>query len=80
MSKIAFVLGPPCVTIFKSTPWPETLRKAANRCVEADSHAIVAALSQASMLAPDNEQIYPLFGNGHASERVCRTLLDQATR
>jgi UDP-N-acetylglucosamine 2-epimerase len=80
IQKEALWLGTPCVTVSKSTPWPETLRRGANRCVEPNSLAIVAALSQASMRKCDNRGSHLLFGDGRASERVCETLQDYATR
>jgi UDP-N-acetylglucosamine 2-epimerase len=79
VQKEAFWLGTPCITVSKSTPWPETLRRGANRCVKPNSHAIVAALSQASMLKCDDRHSRRLFGDGHASEKVCEALLDHAT-
>lgn len=80
IQKEAFWLGTPCVTVSKSSPWPETLRGGANRCVEPSRHAISTALSRASVLKCDNRDSRRLFGDGHASEKVCKTLLDYATK
>jgi UDP-N-acetylglucosamine 2-epimerase (non-hydrolysing) len=76
LQKEAFWLGVPCVTVLKTTPWPETLREGANRCVEPNSR-LVKALSEACSVRFDSSRYTSLFG-GEASGKVCRILISFA--
>ena len=42
LQKEAVWLGVPCVTVFRTTPWPETLRYGANQCIEPKATRAVA--------------------------------------
>jgi len=75
LQKEAFWVGVPCVTVFKSTPWPETLFGRANRCTEPETDSLVSALHQAERVEVDIKRSSRMFGDGHASEKVCNSLL-----
>lgn len=75
LQKEAFWLGVPCITVFKTTPWPETLLNQANRCVEPYGKAIFGVLTATNSIIFDNRPFFHLFGSGHASSRVCSILL-----
>jgi UDP-N-acetylglucosamine 2-epimerase len=49
-----------------STEWADTVELGANTLVDDDPDRIVSAVSQARM--PDHRP--PLYGDGHASERI----------
>jgi UDP-GlcNAc3NAcA epimerase len=62
----------PCITLRTSTEWAETLATGWNRLVGTETEAIVAAVAEAS--TPRGHP--PLYGDGHASERIVQALLD----
>lgn len=70
LQKEAYWLGVPCVTLRPSTEWADTVELSANTLVDDDPDALVAAVATARM--PDDRP--PLYGDGHASERVAATL------
>jgi len=72
VQKEAYWYGVPCVTLRTSTEWVETLATGWNRLVGTETEAIVAAVAGAS---PPGEHP-PLYGDGHASERIVQALLD----
>ena len=72
VQKEAYWYGVPCVTLRTSTEWVETLETGWNRLVGTETEAIVAAVATASV--PDEHP--PLYGDGHASERIVEALLD----
>jgi UDP-GlcNAc3NAcA epimerase len=71
LQKEAYWYGVPCVTARPSTEWVDTVELGANVLVDDDADALVKAVSGAS-LPPD---LPPLYGDGHASERIA-SLLD----
>ncbi|MBI4172685.1 MAG: UDP-N-acetylglucosamine 2-epimerase (non-hydrolyzing) [Actinobacteria bacterium] len=71
LQKEAYWHGVPCVTLRPSTEWADTVELGANTLVDDDPDALVAAVAAARM--PDRRP--PLYGDGHASERVAATLL-----
>jgi UDP-N-acetylglucosamine 2-epimerase len=75
LQKEAFWLGVPCVTVLKTTPWPETLRGNANRCVEPEPNAIATALLEVHSARFNKSRSFQLFGGGKASAKVCSALL-----
>jgi UDP-GlcNAc3NAcA epimerase len=71
LQKEAYWYGVPCVTLRPSTEWADTVEAGANVLVDDDSDRIEAAVRAARM--PDERP--PLYGDGHASERVAEALL-----
>ena len=71
LQKEAYWHGVPCVTLRPSTEWADTVELGANTLVDDDPNALVAAVAAARM--PDHRP--PLYGDGHASERVAATLV-----
>jgi UDP-GlcNAc3NAcA epimerase len=66
LQKEAYWYGVPCVTMRPSTEWADTVELGANTLVDDDPDRIVSAVSEARM--PDHRP--PLYGDGHASERI----------
>jgi UDP-GlcNAc3NAcA epimerase len=71
LQKEAYWYGVPCVTLRPSTEWVDTVEIGANTLVDDDPYRIVQAVRDARM-PPDRP---PLYGDGHASERVAEALL-----
>ena len=76
LQKEAFWLGVPCVTVFKTTPWPETLQSGANRCVNLETESLSRMILEARSVQFDRTQTYRLFGNGRTSRRVEQILVN----
>jgi UDP-GlcNAc3NAcA epimerase len=70
LQKEAYWYGVPCVTMRPSTEWLDTVELGANVLVDDDPERIVTATRAARM--PENLQ--PLYGDGHASERIAEAL------
>jgi UDP-N-acetylglucosamine 2-epimerase len=70
LQKEAYWYGVPCVTLRPSTEWVDTVALGANRLVDDDPGLIAAAVAEARM---PNERP-PLYGDGHAAERIADTL------
>jgi UDP-GlcNAc3NAcA epimerase len=70
VQKEAYWLGVPCVTLRDETEWVETVAAGWNVLAGADAGRIVAAVRG---LAPPAARP-PLYGDGHAAERVVRAL------
>jgi UDP-GlcNAc3NAcA epimerase len=70
LQKEAYWYGVPCVTARPSTEWVDTVELGANVLVDDDPDRLVAAVESAQM----PEERPPLYGDGHASERVAATL------
>jgi UDP-GlcNAc3NAcA epimerase len=71
LQKEAYWYGVPCVTLRPSTEWVDTVEAGANTLVDDDPYRIVQAVREARM--PSDPP--PLYGDGHASERVAEALL-----
>jgi UDP-GlcNAc3NAcA epimerase len=70
VQKEAYWYRVPCVTLRDTTEWVETLATGWNRLVGTDADAIVAAVATAAP-GPSHP---PLYGDGHASERIAELL------
>ena len=70
LQKEAYWYGVPCVTARASTEWVDTVELGANVLVDADPDALVHAVENARMPA----ERPPLYGDGHASERIAAAL------
>jgi UDP-GlcNAc3NAcA epimerase len=76
LQKEAYWFGVPCVTARPSTEWVDTVEVGANVLVDDDPDRIVDAVTHAAI--PQDRPV--LYGDGHASERIARTLLDSLPR
>jgi len=70
LQKEAYWYGVPCVTARPSTEWKDTVELGANVLVDDDPNRLAAAVAAARM--PDG--LPPLYGDGHAAERVVASL------
>ncbi len=73
LQKEAYWYGVPCVTARPSTEWVDTVELGANVLVDDDPEKLAAAVASARM--PDERP--PLYGDGHAAERVAASLADR---
>ncbi len=71
LQKEAYWYGVPCVTLRPSTEWVDTVELGANELVDDDPERIVAAVERARM----PEELPPLYGDGHASDRIAELLV-----
>jgi len=69
LQKEAYLAGVACVTLRSSTEWTETVALGWNVLVDLDCEAALAALDR---LPP--AQRPPLYGDGHAGDRVLAAL------
>ena len=70
LQKEAYWYGVPCVTARPSTEWKDTVELGANVLVDDDPDKLAGAVAAARM--PDVRP--PLYGDGHAAERVVASL------
>jgi UDP-GlcNAc3NAcA epimerase len=72
LQKEAYLAGVPCITLRPNTEWTETVEHGWNVLVDLDRAAALEAL-EAFERAPRREHP-PLYGDGHAGERVVAAL------
>ncbi len=70
VQKEAYWYGVPCVTLRTTTEWVETVETGWNRLTGDDPELIVRAVAEAG----PGEEHPPLYGDGHAAERVAELL------
>ena len=70
VQKEAYFAGRPCITVRDRTEWTETVEAGWNLIVGSDPRAIASAMTE---FRPDGDRP-PLFGDGHAAERVVEAL------
>jgi UDP-N-acetylglucosamine 2-epimerase len=70
LQKEAYWYGVPCVTARPSTEWVDTVEVGANVLIDDDPSKLAHAVVAARM--PDERP--PLYGDGHAAERVAASL------
>src|SRR5262249_52824296 len=66
----AYWYGVPCVTARPSTEWVDTVEHGANVLVDDDPDRLVEAVRTARL--PD--ELPPLYGDGHAADRIADAL------
>lgn len=71
VQKEAYYFGVPCVTLRAETEWTETVASRWNVLVGTATDHIVAAAKAA---APPDGQAAPVFGDGHAAEKIASLL------
>jgi UDP-GlcNAc3NAcA epimerase len=71
LQKEAYWYAVPCVTARPSTEWVDTVEVGANVLVDDDAERLAAAVAAARM----PEVLPPLYGDGHASEKIASALL-----
>jgi UDP-N-acetylglucosamine 2-epimerase (non-hydrolysing)/UDP-GlcNAc3NAcA epimerase len=69
LQKEAYFAAVPCITLRPSTEWTETVELGWNTLVDLDRKAALAALE-----ANPPAERPPLYGDGHAGERVLAAL------
>jgi UDP-GlcNAc3NAcA epimerase len=75
VQKEAYLLGKPCVTLRVRTEWIETVEAGWNALVDADPDQIAEAIRtfRPKGVRPN------LYGDGHASEKISRLLVERST-
>jgi UDP-N-acetylglucosamine 2-epimerase len=72
LQKEAYWLRVPCITLRPSTEWVDTVSVGANTLIDPDDPSGLAAVLDGATFPEDAP---PLYGDGHASEKVAAALL-----
>jgi UDP-GlcNAc3NAcA epimerase len=72
LQKEAYLAGVPCITLRPSTEWTETVEHGWNTLVDLDAGGALRALEHFEREPPRERP--PLYGDGHAGERVVSAL------
>ena len=75
LQKEAYWLRIPCITLRPSTEWVDTVRVGANRLLDPGDEKAIQSLGTALNDARFPDDAPPLYGDGHASEKVAAALL-----
>ena len=78
VQKEAFMMRIPCVTLRNETEWVETLEGGWNRLAGTNPESVVAAAHAALKERPQAHA--PVYGDGHAAERIVNVLAESFTR
>ena len=73
MQKEAYFFGVPCITLRPETEWVETVEAGWNVVVGSDRPLIV---EKTRIMQPPSQSERQIFGDGHAGERILKTLVD----
>jgi UDP-N-acetylglucosamine 2-epimerase len=73
MQKEAYFFGVPCITLRPETEWVETVEAGWNVVVGSDRPLIV---EKTRTMQPPSQSERQIFGDGHAGERILKTLVD----
>ena len=76
IQKEAYYLGVPCITLRDETEWVETIATGWNRLVGTDPSLIASAIADG--VAFTGRPRSPLYGDGHAAERISKLLAAQS--
>jgi UDP-GlcNAc3NAcA epimerase len=78
VQKEAYFFGVPCVILRPETEWVELVAHGQALLADADPERIAEAVRH--FLTEDLPAVQPLFGDGHAAERICAELLNSSSR
>lgn len=76
VQKEAFFFKKPCLIVRPETEWVELVALGAAKLVDADVNSII--LAHANFTENKTEQWPQLFGDGHAAEFICNTIIKQS--
>ena len=72
VQKEAYWFNVPCITLRDETEWTETVESGWNILAGADKYRIIDSVRDSRKMRDAN--VEPLYGNGDAADRICRTL------